>query len=101
LLPLHLAAASARRVAAGPTDVHVSPSLGRERRALVERLFEARSVEELEAALERLGADWVWEPPERPLAVHPRSLELRFASERVRLYRRSAAGATGDAVAPR
>jgi hypothetical protein len=102
LLPLHVAAASARRVAAGPTDVHVSPSLGDERRALAERLFETRSAEELGGVLDALGADWIWEPPDRPLAVRPRSLELRFASARVRLYRRqSAITAGGDPVPPR
>ncbi len=88
LLPLHVAATAARRVSAALPDFAVSPETAYARRLLVERLFEARGSEDVERVLEALGADWVWETQSTRLAGYPDGLELRFASERVRVYGR-------------
>lgn len=90
LLPLYVAAVANRRVSATPNDIAMAPGVGDRRRALVTGLFAARTPAEAELLLDQLGAGWVWEPAEQPLASRPPSLETAFEAEGVRVLRRRA-----------
>jgi hypothetical protein len=86
--PLLVAALSRRRVSVYGVPLGVSMDRVIERREWTRRVFEATGPGEVQEALDRLGAQWVWEDAAHPLRVTPPGWEAHQPAPGVRLLRR-------------